>query len=49
MVNSSQSVNEDDGSVRICVDSSITGSLQTELLVTLSSFAGKASKLYIIF
>ena len=49
MVNSSQSVNEDDGSVRICVDSGITGSLQTELLVTLSSFAGKASKLYIIF
>ena len=49
MVNSSQLVNEDDGLVRICVDSSITGSLQTELLVILSSFAGKASKLYIIF
>ena len=48
MVNSSQSVNEDDGSVKICVDSGITGSLQTELAVTLSSFSGKASKQYII-
>ena len=47
MANSSLLVNEDDGSVRICVDSGITGSLQTELLVTLSAFAGKASKLYI--
>ena len=46
MVNSSQSVNEDDGSVRICVDSGITGSVQTELLVTLSSSAGKACKIY---
>ena len=49
MVNSSQSVNEDDGSVKICVDSGITGSLQTEVVVTLSSIAGKASKPYIIY
>ena len=47
MVNSSLLVNEDDGSVRICVDSGITGSLQTELFVTLSAFAGEGSKLYI--
>ena len=47
MVNSSLLVNEDDGSVRICVDSGITGSLQTKLLVTLSAFAGEGSKLYI--
>ena len=46
MINSSKSVNEDDGSVRICVDSGITGSVQTELLVTLSSSADKASKIY---
>ena len=47
MVNSSQSVNEGDGSVWICVDSGITGLVQTELVVTLSSIAGTASMLYI--
>ena len=44
MVNSSQSVNEGDGSVRICVDSGITGSVQTELVVTLSASVGSACK-----
>ena len=47
MFNSSQSVNEGDGSVRICVDSGITGSVQTELVVTLSSIAGTESMRYI--
>ena len=47
MVNSFQSVNEGDGSVWICVDSGITGLVQTELVVTLSSIAGTASMLYI--
>ena len=42
MVNSSQSVNEDDGSVSVCVDSGITGSLQTELLVTIAASVGSA-------
>ena len=44
MVNSSQSINEDDGSVSICVDSGITGSVQTYLIVTVFSIVGKASK-----
>ena len=44
MVNNSQTVNEDDGLVMICVDSGITGSVQTELIVTLSVIVGKASK-----
>ena len=44
MVNSFQSVNEDDGSVRICVDSGITGSVQSELIVTLSASVGSACK-----
>ena len=43
MVSSSQSVNEDEGSVRVCVDSGITGSVQTELTVIISSSEGKAS------
>ena len=43
MVTSSQLVNEGDGSVRICVDSGITGSVQIELTVILSSSEGKAS------
>ena len=42
MVNSSQSVNEDDGSVSVCVDSGITGSAQTELLVTIAASVGSA-------
>ena len=42
MVNSSQSVNEDDGSVSVCVDSGITGSVQTELLVTIAASVGSA-------
>ena len=45
MVNNSQTVNEDDGLVMICVDSGITESVQTELIVTLSVIVGKASKL----
>ena len=44
MVNSSQSVNEDDGSVSVCVDSGITGSAQTELLVTIAASVGSACK-----
>ena len=44
MVTSTISVNEDDGSVMICVDSDITGSVEIELIVTLSSSAGNASK-----
>ena len=43
MVSSSQSVNENDGSVRICVDSGIIGAVQTELIAVLSSSEGKAS------
>ena len=44
MIRNSQSVNEDDGSVSICVDSGTIGSVQTELTITVLSIVGKASK-----
>ena len=47
MVSSTQTVQENGGSVMVCVDSGIQGSVDLGLLATLSSRIGKASKYYI--
>ena len=44
MVSSTQTIQENDGSVMVCVDSGIQGSVDLELQATLSSRMGKASK-----
>ena len=49
MVSSTQTVQENGGSVMVCVDSGIQGSVDFELQATLSSRIGKASKYYIYF
>ena len=44
MVSSTQTIQENDGSVMVCVDSGIQGSVDLQLQATLSSRMGKASK-----
>ena len=41
----SYEVNEEAGSVSICVESGVTGAFQAELTVTFSAIDGKASEL----
>ena len=41
---SAYEIDEDGGSVMVCVDSGVTGGFQTALTVSLSASDGKASK-----